>query len=397
MKKLILSVVLSLLFLFSFNPGDEAFAQQRNPVLEEFTGTWCQWCPCGHDIMADILIAIPNAIMIGYHGPANGSDPFSFFSGNSVIGMLSPPFWPAGTPDRTGAPDSRGLWMGQMTARNSVPATVAIDVSRTFNPITREFSATIDFTALTNLNGQYMFTVILLESDIVWSQTGNGSCPGAGNYVHKHVVRDMMNGATGNEIINGAWNVNDIITKTINRTIPHPGGSGPDMVWDNCDIVVMVTESGSPLYNGEIQQAEEMTLISPDYLATIASTSPDVISDNNTPVSFDAVIYNEGLLTDKYDITLSFDGPTGWILEFTTENGTFLVGETDSIEVNPGDSTIITVSVNLDGIDGAGISTLEFVSKYNVGNQGSAVMRNVTTTGNDFLVVDATEEGNSSY
>jgi hypothetical protein len=397
MKQLILSIVLSLLFLFSFNPGDEAFAQQRNPVLEEFTGTWCQWCPCGHDIMADIVAAIPNAIMIGYHGPANGSDPFSFFSGNSILSMLSPPFWPSGTPDRTGAPDSRGLWMGQMTARNSVPATVAIDVSRTFNPITREFSATVDFTALTNLSGQYMFTVILLESGIVWGQTGNGSCPGASNYVHKHVVRDMMNGATGEEIINGAWNLNDVITKTINRTIPHPGGSGPDMVWDNCNIVVMVTESASPLYNGEIQQAEEMTLISPDYLATISTTSPDVISANNTPASFDAVIYNEGLLTDKYDISLSFDGPTGWVAEFTTENGTFSVGETDSVEVNPGDSTTITINVNPDGIDGAGISTLEFVSKYNVGNQGSVVMRNITNSGNDFLVVDATEEGNSSY
>ena len=397
MKKLLLSVTLSVLFLFSINVGDEAFAQQRNPVLEEFTGTWCQWCPCGHDIMADIVAAIPNAIMIGYHGPANGSDPFSFFSGNSVIGMLSPPFWPAGTPDRTGAPDSRGLWMGQMTARNSVPATVAIDVSRTFNPTTREFNATIDFTALTNLSGQYMFTVILLESGMIWNQAGNGSCTGGSNYVHNHVVRDMMNGATGVEIINGTWNLNDVITKTINRTIPSPGGSGPDMVWDNCDIVVMVTESGSPLYNGEIQQAEEMTLISPDYLATIASRSPDIIGDSNTPVSFDAVIYNEGLLTDKYDISLLFDGPAGWILEFTTENGTFPLGQTDSVEVNPGDSTVITVDVNPDGINGAGTTTLEFVSKYNAGNSGSVVMRYVTSTGNDFLVVDATEEGNGSY
>ncbi len=397
MKKLLLSISLSLLFLFSINFGDEAIAQQRNPVLEEFTGTWCQWCPCGHDIMEDIVAAIPNAIMIGYHGPASGSDPFSFFSGNSVIGMFGSFGWPNGCPDRTGPTSSRSLWMGQMTARNSVPATVAIDVSRTFNPATREFNATIDFTALTNLNGQYNFTVILKESGIVWNQSGNGSCTGGANYVHKHVVRDMMNGATGQEVVNGAWNLNDVITKTVTRTIPHPGGPGPDMVWDNCDIVVMVHEVASPIYNGEIQQAVEMVLIAPDYVATIASTSPDVISDNNTPASFDAVIYNQGLLTDKYDISLLFDGPAGWVLEFTTENGTFPLGQTDSVEVISGDSTIITVNVNPNALDGSGISTLEFVSKYNVGNQGSVAMMNVTTTGNDFLVVDATEEGNGSY
>ena len=165
----------SILLVYVFmNIGNQAIAQtQRNPVLEEFTGTWCQWCPCGHDIMEDIVTAIPNAIMIGYHGPASGSDPFSFFSGNSVIGMFGSFGWPNGSVGRTGPTTGRSSWMGQMTARNSVPATVAIDVSRTFNPATREFNATIDFTALTNLNGQYNFTVVLKESGMILNQSGN--------------------------------------------------------------------------------------------------------------------------------------------------------------------------------------------------------------------------------
>jgi thiol-disulfide isomerase/thioredoxin len=398
MKKLILSVSLSLLFLFSFDPGDEAFAQQRNPVLEYCTGTWCPNCPAGHQIINNtILPNIPNAIIIGYHGPANGSDPFSFFPGNSIINTLlrvgGSTGYPTGTIDRTSGVQSRSAWYGYMNTRNSVPATVAIDINRSFNTGNREFNATIDFTALTNLNGQYKFNVILLESGMVWAQSG-----GTSNYVHKHVVRSMMNGALGEEVINGTWNQNDVITKTINYTVPVPGGLGPDIIWDSCNVVVMVYKVGSPLNsNAEIQQAEEWTLLTPDYVATIASMSPDIIGDNNTPVSFDAVIYNEGLLTDKYDISLSFDGPAGWVLEFTTENGTFPLGQTDSVEVNPGESTTITVTVDPDGIDGAGTSTLEFVSKFNAGNQGSVVMRNVTTSGNDFLVVDATEEGNSSY
>jgi hypothetical protein len=65
------------------------------------------------------------------------------------------------------------------------------------------------------------------------------------------------------------------------------------------------------------------------------------------------------------ELKTNADDPYGWILEFTTENGTFPLGQTDSVEVDPGDSTTITVSVNPDGIDGAGMSTLEFVSKYN--------------------------------
>ncbi len=44
MKKHILSVVLSLLFLFSFNPEDEAFAYDKKSVVERFTNCSCGPC-----------------------------------------------------------------------------------------------------------------------------------------------------------------------------------------------------------------------------------------------------------------------------------------------------------------------------------------------------------------
>ena len=68
-----LAIVVSIV-ISAFTFSQDILAQtQRNPVLEECTGTWCQWCPCGHTIMAQIKAAMPNAIMIGYHGPANSS------------------------------------------------------------------------------------------------------------------------------------------------------------------------------------------------------------------------------------------------------------------------------------------------------------------------------------
>ncbi len=50
------------------------------------------------------------------------------------------------------------------------------------------------------------------------------------DYVHNHVVRAMMNGALGQEVINGTWNQGDVITKSINYTIPVPTAQGPDLV-----------------------------------------------------------------------------------------------------------------------------------------------------------------------
>jgi len=389
---ILVSIVISALAF-----SQDIFAQtQRNPVLEEFTGTWCPWCPCGHTIMAQIKAAMPNAIMIGYHGPANGTDPFSYFSGNSVIGLFGVPYWPSGTVDRTGAPNDRAGWLTWMTQRNSVPATVAIDVDRSLNKTTREYTATIDFTALTNLSGQFKYSVILLESDLIWAQAGNSSCTGGSNYVHKHVVRDMMNGTTGEEIINGTWNANEVITKTLNRTIPHPGGSGPDLVWDNCDIVVIVSKVGSAIYNSEIQQAVEMSIVSPDYVATMSSSSPDVIIANSSIAEFTAVLYNQGLLDDTYNITASLDGPAGWMGEFTTENGTYPFGDLDSVQVATGDSTLISVSVNPNYFNGAGVITLECASKNDPGTIVNVTFNVVTNTGVHLLVVDASEEGYGS-
>ena len=387
---LFVSIILFAGFLY------EGFSQtQRNPVLEEVTGTWCQWCPCGHDIMEQIKTSMPNAIMIGYHGPMNSSnDPFSFFPGNTIISSFGFSAYPTAVIDRVSGIQSRSAWAGLMNTRNSVPATVFIEMDRSFNEQTREFNATINFTALTNLSGQFKFNVILLEDGIVWSQTGNSSCPGSPTYVHKHLVRDMMNGALGEEIINGTWNANDVITKTVSHIVPTPTGAVPDMVWDSCNVVVLVYKVGSPLASGaEIQQAIEMVLKSPDYVATINSTSPDIIGDKNAPGEFTSVLRNIGLMDDIYYVNCSFDGPAGWTGGFTTVNGNFAFGETDSVQVASEDSTELSVSINPNGFSGTGEATLSFQSKNNPGMVGNITVRLVTTTGIDILVVDASEEG----
>ena len=389
MKKQLQILFLFLSMLFVIGEFSLSIAQtQRNPVLEEVTGTWCQWCPCGHQVMAQILENMPNAIMIGYHGPANGSDPFSYFQGNEIMSYLGYNAYPTAVIDRTGPPMSRSAWPGAMNQRYNVPATVSITLDKTYNKTTRELDATVNVTALEDLTGEYKMNMILLEDGLVYSQTGNGSCPGGSDYVHHHVVRAMINGALGDALNGGnPWNTGEMISKNVQYTVPS------NFVADSCQLVVLVYEVQSPLYNGEIQQAEKYTLVSPDYVATITPTSPDVIADNNTTAEFTTVLHNEGLLDDMYYIDLTIDGPGGWTGEYTTVNGTFPLGQIDSVEVTAGDSTIITVSVNPNGIDGFGKSQLGFASKNSPGLIGSALLRNVTTTGVDILVVDASIEG----
>jgi hypothetical protein len=368
--------------------SDNTNAQtQRNPVLEEVTGTWCQWCPCGHDIMRQIKASMPNAIMIGYHGPANGSDPYSFFPGNSIISTMGFSSYPTAVIDRTGLPLSRSVWAGVMNQRYAVPATVAITMDKSFNKVTGELIATVHVSALENLTGEFRMTMILLEDGLVYPQTGNSSCTGASDYVHNHVVRAVINGVTGEELNAGnPWNTGETISKDIQYTVPSA------VVPDSCHLVVLIHKVSGALNSSEIQQGEEWTLVSPDYVATINSASPDVIADNTTPVQFSATLTNEGLLDDTYYINPVLDGPTGWIGEFTTVNGTFSFGDVDSVVVAVGESTNIDVTINPEGIDGFGETQLVFTSKNDPGITGYALLRNVTTTGVEILIIDASEE-----
>ena len=398
-------VVLSLLVLSFVNINSSYGQNQRNPVLEFCTGTWCQWCPCGDSIIInDVLPNIPNAIILAYHGPNSPaySEPFKTFYGNTIIGSLGLNAYPTGVIDRVSGIQSRGTWYSYLNSRLNQPATVEIEiVSRTYNPGTREFNATIDITALQNLSGQFNYNVILVEDEIVYGQTSNTTCtPGTTyvpGFVHEWLVRDMMNGALGTLVVNGTWNQGVTFTKNIQYTVPVPPSPAPDIVPDDCRIIVMVYKVGSPLNsNAEIQQAEQWPLIAPDYLATMTSEQSDFIGSTIAPAQYDASLVNEGLLPDTYYFSLTFDGPALWGQTYTTINGIHQIGEIDSLDLNPGDTTSVTVTVNPNSEIGFGKTKLEFWSKNAVSTFGSIDFR-LATFGLDVLVVDDESEDYENY
>ncbi|MEJ2536408.1 MAG: Omp28-related outer membrane protein, partial [Calditrichia bacterium] len=102
--------------------------------------------------------------------------------------------YPTGIIDRVSGVQSRSVWNSYMQSRNSIPATVAIDLNRSYNAGTREFNSTVNITALQNLTGEFKYNIMLLEDGIVWTQNGSLGGP---NYVHDWTVRAMMNGALG--------------------------------------------------------------------------------------------------------------------------------------------------------------------------------------------------------
>ncbi len=133
----------------------------------------------------------------------------------------------------------------------------------------------------------------------------------------------------------------------------------------------------------------EMKELTPNYVAQIQAISGDVISENTASVQFETVVRNVGMMQDTYAINLSSDFPAGWTGEFTTANGTFPFSQTDNVTVNPNDSALISININLNGVNGYGRTYVQYSSVNNPGMIDNVILRNVTTTGIDFLAIDA--------
>jgi hypothetical protein len=222
----------------------------RVAVFEFCTGTWCQWCPCG-DHEAELLDQYyPQTVILAYHGPASGSDPFSFFSGNSILSSLGFSGYPSGLMDRKGIIGWGSFFTdGEYRYSSSPAADVKLNITnQNYNPGTRVLSVNLDATAQNTLTGQYKINYVITEDNIVYAQTGNGSCAGNSNYIHKWIVRNMVNGATGENVNTGTWNTNQTYSKTFNTTL--------DASWipANCKIQIFVYKDMGTLNSSEIAQ-----------------------------------------------------------------------------------------------------------------------------------------------
>lgn len=258
MKKIIYFFI-SVLFIIGL-VSNSSNSQSNNVLLEFCTGTWCGYCPCGHQIAEQIQTTYPNTVVLAYHGMHNDpqGDPWVNFNGWQVIDLLGMTGYPTGVIGRRTGVIDRGAWTTMVMLQTNLTPGVSISVSKTYNPSTRELNATILSTALQNLVGNYNISYVIYESNIVYQQTSYSGCPPGGpNYVHKWVVRSMVNGATG-ELLNtgGTWNQGQTITKTLSTSI--------DTSWAavNCDFAMIVyLTSGSLSTTSYVQQTKKEAVI----------------------------------------------------------------------------------------------------------------------------------------
>ncbi len=224
-------------------------------LLEEFTGKGCTNCPKGSREIENLLTLFPdNLVAVSLHAgffanPAIfplGQYDLRTDEGEVIIDYLGlPDGYPSGVVNRTLFNGTRQLganeWSSAISQQIQVAPAVDLAIIKEYNEATRELVVTVNGIGKEVVTGSITLSVMLTESGIIDAQDDQEAGGIVLDYVHKHVLRDMMTPATGESIVSNI-SVGQTISQTYSITLD------PSWVADNMEIIAFVSNVNGSIY-----------------------------------------------------------------------------------------------------------------------------------------------------
>jgi hypothetical protein len=235
MRKLLLFISL---FLFAFR----ANAQTRNVLLEEYTGAYCGSCPLGGYYIDSMLSVYPNLLAVSLHayGVQDAMDfpqidtLYNVYSAGSPLAAIDR-ICPGGSSNNTA--QYLTVWDANIQQRLSVTPSLTVNLTSTWNNMTRNISAQVDVNILSNMSaGDYRINLYVVEDSVIGTGPGydqdnfydtQSGSPffGLGDpiigYVHRHVARAILPSSWGlTGIISASPTTGQNFTTTFNYILP---------------------------------------------------------------------------------------------------------------------------------------------------------------------------------
>lgn len=235
----------------------------RNILVEEFTGVECVNCPDGsakiQDLIAfygDRLVAV--SIHAGYFAEPYPNNLYDFRTqdGTQLQTFLGEPDgYPSAVINRKLFPTEQFLqvgkdkWAGYIQAEAASPPIISVALTHTYDPATRTLEATVNLVPSEDISGDTHLSLLITESGIVdLQQTPAGFVP---DYVHKHVLRDVLTNYDGDPI-QESLTTGAVIQKTFSYTLPDNWNA------NNCHLVAFVSRAGA---SKEVLQVTEKKVV----------------------------------------------------------------------------------------------------------------------------------------
>ncbi len=194
------------------NGGDTNYVYYQKVLLEDLTGFRCTNCPDAHNIATNLSnIYGDQLIIVNIHGSAQFSTPS--ISGSYTTDFRTPaaeeyysdffnnPALPTGSINRKVFDNSRlvasSAWAEKIDPLigQTAPANVVVEIN-SYNDANRQVDVDIEMEIHQDLGpGEYYMIAYLVEDSIYDWQLDNGT--NVENYLHRHVLRDNLNGTWG--------------------------------------------------------------------------------------------------------------------------------------------------------------------------------------------------------
>ena len=251
MKKYLLSLIIVLFSLELLNAQQYVVTTptNKNVLLEEYTGSYCSYCPNGHRIANEVAAKYPGRVFpVNIHA---GSFAYTTYpnmtttQGNEYNNNFGVTSYPTGILNRVGQV-SYTQWEAKVDEMMKENAIVNIAGDYTINAATRTVQITVEmyYTGNSSQSTNYL-TVYMLQDDIVGYQAGSNLNPTQivdGQYNHTHVFRSAITSTWGDAV--SPTTAGSLITKTYTYTIPQSIGSpnGVDVDLNKVYFVAFLTE-----------------------------------------------------------------------------------------------------------------------------------------------------------
>lgn len=247
-------------FELNFHDGTDQVFKKR-VLIEDYTGTWCGWCPRLSHAMSLASDFSNNVVFSAIHrAPTGTADPYNFEEAEPLEDLIDTPGYPKGFINRVHQwafpePDNIAQVL-EFTQGERPYLDFAIHSSIENN--------NLDVDVKTLFTEDYENTkliVYLQENGLVYPQTNytsfyNGENP-IQNYVHNYTLRKVLTDILGDEISNEESKKGNLLSKTFSITIPEEIENVEQL-----DLVVFMVDEQNEVINvrkakvGEDQEFE---------------------------------------------------------------------------------------------------------------------------------------------
>ncbi len=354
MRKLIFTFIIGLLVIsLQSQTIVSTSPENKNVILEEFTGIHCGYCPDGHRLANLFAAAHPEDAFIinihtGSYANPSGSEPdFRTEWGAAIAGQTGLTGYPAGTVNRhlfsgmsqgSGTAMSRGNFAnaGNQILAQASYLNVACEASADFSVSPALLIVHVEaYYTGTDAPASNMLNVAVVQDSILGPQAGMSANPDyvvGDQYLHMHMLREMMTGQWGEEITETS--MGSFIDRTYTWEIPGDI-NGVAIDPNHLRVIAFMAETTQEIISGN---ECDVTVIPPtsvdDAELTGISNIPEIACDWGVITPVISVLNRAGNPITSMEVEYSVNGGATHTSSWTGNIPFFQQGEVELDEIS---------------------------------------------------------------